>query len=65
MTTKSQALVPIFIAAVIIGVVGMMTLPSEVKLESVKFPMGTIMIDDVPLQVQIADSEPRRISADC
>ncbi len=39
----------------------MMTLPSDVKLESVKFPMGTIMIDDVPLQVQIADSEPRRI----
>ncbi len=61
MTTRNQVIIPIFIAAVIIGVVGMMTLPSEVKLESVKFPMGTIMIDDVPLQVQIADSEPRRI----
>jgi hypothetical protein len=60
-TTRNQVIIPIFIAAVIIGVVGMMTLPSEVKLESVKFPMGTIMIDDVPLQVQIADSEPRRI----
>ncbi len=61
MTTRNQVIIPIFIAAVIIGVVGMMTLPSDVKLESVKFPMGTIMIDDVPLQVQIADSEPRRI----
>jgi len=61
MTTKSQALVPIFIAAVIIGVVGLMTLPSDIKLESVEFPWGTIMVDDVPLQVQIADSEPRRI----
>jgi len=60
-TTRNQVIIPIFIAAVIIGVVGMMTLPSDVKLESVKFPMGTIMIDDVPLQVQIADSEPRRI----
>ena len=39
----------------------MMTLPSDVKLESVKFPMGTIMVDKIPLQVQIADSEPRRI----
>jgi len=38
-----------------------MTLPSDVKLESVKFPQGTIMVDKVPLQVQIADSEPRRI----
>ena len=61
MTTRNQVIIPIFIAAVIIGVVGIMTLPSDVKLESVKFPMGTIMIDDVPLQVQIADSEPRRI----
>ena len=61
MTTRNQVIIPIFIAAVIVGVVGLMTLPSDVKLESVKFPMGTIMIDDVPLQVQIADSEPRRI----
>jgi len=61
MTTRPQVLIPIFIAAVIIGVVGLMTLPSDIKLESVKFPLGTIMVDDVPLQVQIADSEPRRI----
>ena len=61
MTTRPQVLIPIFIAAVIIGVVGLMTLPSESKLESVEFPLGTIMVDDIPLQVQIADSEPRRI----
>ena len=61
MTTRPQVLIPIFIAAVIIGVVGLMTLPSESKLESVEFPLGTIMVDEVPLQVQIADSEPRRI----
>ncbi len=61
MTTRNQVIIPIFIAAVIIGVVGLMTLPSEIKLESVQFPQGTIMVDDVPLQVQIADSEPRRI----
>ena len=61
MTTRTQALVPIFIAAVIIGVVGLMSIPSESKLESVEFPRGTIKVDDVPLEVQIADTEPRRV----
>ena len=61
MTTRAQALIPITIAAVIIGVIGMLTLPSDSKLESVEFPRGTIMVDDVPLEVQIADSEPRRV----
>ncbi len=61
MTTRTQALVPIFIAAVIIGVVGLMSIPSESKLESVEFPRGTIMVDDIPLEVQIADTEPRRV----
>jgi len=60
-TTRTQALVPIFIAAVIIGVIGLMSIPSESKLESVEFPRGTIMIDDIPLTVQIADTEPRRV----
>ena len=61
MTTRSQVLIPIFIAAVIVGAAGLLSLPSESKLESVEFPMGTIKVDDVPLQVQIADTEPRRI----
>ena len=61
MTTRSQVLIPIFIAAVIVGTAGLLSLPSESKLESVEFPMGTIKVDDVPLQVQIADTEPRRI----
>jgi uncharacterized protein len=61
MATRAQALIPITIAAVIIGVIGMLTLPSDSKLESVEFPRGTIMIDDVAIEVQIADSEPRRV----
>ena len=61
MTTRTQVILPIFIAAVIVGVVGLATLPSDIKLESVEFPVGIIKVDDVPLQVQIADSEPRRI----
>jgi hypothetical protein len=61
MPTRAQALIPISIAAVIIGAVGLMTLPSESKLESVEFPRGTIMVDDIPLEVQIADTDPRRV----
>ncbi len=61
MTTRTHVILPIFIAAVIVGVVGLATLPSDVKLESVEFPVGIIKVDDVPLQVQIADTEPRRV----
>ncbi len=61
MTTRAQALIPITIAAVIIGVVGLLTLPSDSKIESVAFPRGTILVDDVALEVQIADSEARRV----
>jgi len=61
MTTRGQVLIPISIAAVIIGIVGLTTMPSEIKLESVEFPMGTIKVDDIPLQVMIADTEPRRV----
>ena len=61
MTTRTQALVPIFIAAVVIGIAGLISMPSEIKLESVEFPQGTIMLDDIPLVVQIADTEPRRV----
>ena len=61
MTTKAQALIPIFIAAVIIGSIGMFTLPSEIKLEQVKFPIGMIKVDIVPLEVQIADTDSSRV----
>ena len=61
MTTRAQALIPISIAAVIVGVVGLLSIPQDSKLESVEFPRGTIKVDDVPLEVQIADTEPRRV----
>ena len=61
MATRTQILIPIGIAAIIIGVIGMLSIPSDSKLESVEFPRGTIKVDDVPLQVQVADTEPRRI----
>jgi len=60
MTTRIQVLVPITIAAVIVGIAGILSLPSDVKLESVEFPRGIVKIDGVVLEVQIADTDPRR-----
>ena len=57
MPTRTGVLIPIVVAAVIIGVAGMLTLPTDLKLESVEFPRGTIMIDDKILEVQIADTK--------
>ena len=61
MPTRLQVLIPIGIAALIVGVAGVATLPAEVKLEQVEFPRGTIMVDDKILEVQIADTEPRHV----
>ena len=60
MASRVQVLVPITIAAVIVGVAGILSLPSDIKLESVEFPRGMIKIDDVVLEVQIADTDARR-----
>ena len=60
MTSRIQVLVPITIAAVIVGIAGILSLPSDVKLESVEFPRGTVKIDGIVLEVQIADTDPRR-----
>ena len=61
MTTRTQALIPIAAAAVIVGIIGVMSIPSDSKLESVEFPRGTIKVDNTVLEVQIADNESRRI----
>ena len=58
MATRAQILIPIAIAAAIIGVVGMLSMPKDVKLEQAEFPMGVIKIDDITLKVQISDTKP-------
>ena len=60
MPTRTQVLIPIVVSAIIIGVAGMLTLPADLKLESVEFPRGTIMIDDKILEEQIADTKELR-----
>ena len=61
MPTRLQVLIPIGIAAVIVGIAGIVSMPSEVKLEQVNFPLGTIKLDEKFLEVQIADTEPRKV----
>ena len=61
MATRLQILLPVAAAAVIVGVAGMLSIPADVKLESVEFPRGTIRIDDTILEVQIADTQDRRV----
>ncbi len=60
MASRAQVLIPIAIAAVIIGVVGVLTIPSDAKLAETKFPMGTVKLDDVVLDVQIAETDSQK-----
>jgi uncharacterized membrane protein (UPF0127 family) len=59
--TRGQVLIPIAIAAVIIGIVGVLTIPSDSKLAEVKFPRGTIKLDNKILDVQIAETDAQRV----
>ena len=58
MASRVQVIVPIAVAAFIVGIAGILSIPSDAILEAVDFPIGTIKVDDVVLQVQIADTEP-------
>ena len=62
MPTRFQVLIPIGIAAVIVGVAGIVSLPSEIAIDAnSNFLMGTVQLDDKLLQVYIADTDPRRM----
>ena len=62
MPTRLHVLIPIGIAAVIVGVAGMVSIPSEVKIDANSdFLMGTVQLDDKLLEVYIADTDPRRM----
>ena len=60
MASRAQVLIPFVIAAAIIGIVGVLTIPSDTKLETVNFPKGTIKVDNIVLQVEIANTDPAR-----
>ena len=60
MATRAQVLIPIAIAAVIIGIVGVLTIPADSKLAEVKFPRGTVKLDSKMLDVQIAETDAQK-----
>ena len=70
MASRALVFVLIAIAVIIIGIAGTNSLPSDVKLEfdlpsdvkleSEEFPRGMVKLDDVLLEVQIADTKPLR-----
>lgn len=61
MATRMQILIPVAAAAVIVGVAGMLSIPADTKMDFAEFPRGTIRVDDTILQVQVADTQPRRV----
>ncbi|CAI9831421.1 MAG: DUF192 domain-containing protein [Nitrosopumilus sp.] len=61
MPTRAQALVPVIAAAVVVGAVGLYTAPGDAKLKSVEFPRGLIKVDGTAFQVQVADTDARRV----
>ena len=60
MVSRAQVLIPISIAAIIVGVVGVISIPSDSKLQSINFPRGTIKVDNIVLDVEIADTDATR-----
>ena len=60
MAKQSRLLILIPSLAVIVGIAFFMILPSEVEHEVVEFSRDTIMIDDIELIVQLADTDHRR-----
>lgn len=61
MATRMQVLIPVAAAAVIVGVAGMLSIPADTKMEFAEFPRGTIKVDDMLIEVQVADTQPRRV----
>ena len=60
MSKQSRLLILIPSLAITVGIAFFMMLPTEVEHESVEFSRDTIMIDDIELSVQVADTDHRR-----
>jgi hypothetical protein len=57
MVQKVTVLTPAIIVAVVIGVLGLMFIPSDIKHKNIAFPEGTIRIDQDVIKVEIAGSD--------
>ena len=57
MVQKVTVLAPAIVVAVVIGVVGLIFIPSDIKHKNTAFPEGTIRIDQDVIKVEIAESD--------
>ncbi len=53
---KSTVLIPVIVAAVAVGALGMVFVPSEIRDKSTGFPKGTVRIDNDVITVEIAET---------
>lgn len=60
MARKMVVLLPAILAAIVIGVLGLLLVPSEVKNRDLSFPTGTIKIDNNTIKVEVAKSPEER-----
>ena len=60
MVKKITLLVPVIISSIIIGVLGMMFAPLDIKNRNLDFSIGTIKIDKKIMNVEVADSDSER-----
>jgi uncharacterized membrane protein (UPF0127 family) len=60
MVNKITLLIPIIISSIVIGLLGLVFVPSDIKNRNLDFSMGTIKIDNKIFHVEIADSNDER-----
>jgi uncharacterized protein len=53
---KIAVIIPVLVAAVTIGSLGLVFIPQEIKNKQIDFPEGTIRIDDDVIKVEVAES---------
>lgn len=56
MARKSAVLIPVIVAAVVVGALGVAFIPPEVRDRDVGFPKGTVRIGDDVITVEIAET---------
>jgi uncharacterized membrane protein (UPF0127 family) len=57
---KSVVLIPVIVAAVAVGALGIVFIPAEVRDKNTGFPKGTVRIDDGVVTVEIAETAAER-----
>ena len=56
MARKSTVLIPVIIAAVAVGALGIAFVPADIKEKDISFPKGTVRIDEQVITVEIAET---------